>query len=88
LAFNPLLVFGIPGYDLDEFFSDTSKEGFLLQKGKDSFTLEKIPQGAFELTGAAPGYSTETLIVNADDKALHDKNVGGSRWQSSNWLVR
>jgi peptidoglycan-associated lipoprotein len=54
-------------------FSDTLKEGFLLQKGKDSFTLDKIPQGAFELTGAAPGYSTETLIVSADDKALHEK---------------
>ena len=54
-------------------FSDTQKEGFLLQKGKDSFILDKIPQGAFELTATAPGYSTETLIVGADDKALHDK---------------
>ena len=54
-------------------FSDTQKEGFLLQKGKDSFTLDKIPQGAFELTATAPGYSTETFIVGADDKALHDK---------------
>jgi peptidoglycan-associated lipoprotein len=54
-------------------FSDTQKDGFLLQKEKDSFVLEKIPDGAFELTGSATGYSTETLVVQKEDKTLRDK---------------
>ena len=35
--------------------------------------LEKIPDGAFELTGSANGYSTETLVIQKEDKALRDK---------------
>lgn len=54
-------------------FSDTQKEGILLQKGKETFTIDKIPQGGFELTGSAPGYSTETLIISAEDKVLREK---------------
>ena len=54
-------------------FSDSQKDGLLLQKEKDSFVLEKIPDGAFELTGSANGYSMETLVVQKEDKALRDK---------------
>jgi len=56
-------------------FSDTQKDGFILPKEKDNFAIEKIPQGAFELTGSANGYSTETITVSKEDRVTRDKKV-------------
>jgi peptidoglycan-associated lipoprotein len=55
------------------FYNEEKKEGMELKRDAEYFKIDSFPQGDFELTGSASGYSTETLLIRKDDTIQRSK---------------